>query len=225
MVSSSLQSSRSAECMRLQWRSYKGGVTPLCNLLKFPSLLIINIPGRPPILTSKHPSPASPHIYSTLASTNRTTMLFFLPFLLLAPLFALASPVPLAPALSQQYYPWTPVTWTVAPKNIKAGSTYGLKWKGGSGHGYASLPRSLTKSAADKQQIYYIPQWEGQGNYKAVDIASTSMTSVKWKTPALDAYPEGTTLYVTFPVLPFLPRWACCETQSISLYMPPALSA
>ena len=63
--------------------------------------------------------------------------------------------------------------------------------------------------SADAQEVYYIPEFEGQGSYKvsheisrdssalnwqAVDIASTSMSSVVWHTPSIEAYPEGTTL-------------------------------
>lgn len=66
-------------------------------------------------------------------------MLVFLPFFLFAPLFALAAPMPAkVAALHRRYYPWNPVTWTVAPKNIKADTTYELSWKGGSMNGYVS---------------------------------------------------------------------------------------
>jgi hypothetical protein len=127
-------------------------------------------------------------------------MLFFLPFFLFFSLFALASPISqsMRPALGKRYYPWNPVTWTIAPKNIKAETTYTLSWKGGSGDGYVSrryinIAPGMARRLIN-QEVYFIPQWDGQADYKAVDIATTSLGSVKWTTPSLNAYPEGTTL-------------------------------
>jgi hypothetical protein len=60
-------------------------------------------------------------------------ILAYLPFLLFASLFAQAAPAPYKP-----YYPWKPVSWTIAPKSIKADTTVTLSWKGGSGNGYVS---------------------------------------------------------------------------------------
>jgi len=123
---------------------------------------------------------AAPHLgcsFQNLDSTQspsttelppvNTAMLFFLPFLMAAPMLILAAPMPATlHVLHRRYYPWTPVRWAVAPKEIKADTTYDLRWKGGSGNGYVSDPSQSGGQKADRQEVYFIPQWEGQPDYK-----------------------------------------------------------
>lgn len=81
---------------------------------------------------------------TTTTHKRTTTMLFFLPFLLFAPLLALAAPMPATRhGLRKRYYPWNPLRWSIAPSQIKPDTTYDLRWEGGSGNGYVSPHATL----------------------------------------------------------------------------------
>jgi len=106
----------------------------------------------------------------------------FLSLLLLAALsfFAVITAVPVGnhkPA----YYPYQPVRWRTPFRVIPADTDIELWWEGGSGKGY---------------EVYYIPQWAGQEEYSPIEIAQTTKNTLRWHTPNLDAWPEGTTFIV-----------------------------
>ncbi|ORX40229.1 hypothetical protein BD324DRAFT_648823 [Kockovaella imperatae] len=104
--------------------------------------------------------------------------LFYLPLLLLAPLFTLADSQDPGQGHGKQYYPWNSVKWTMPLSSVKADTTVDLTWTGGSANGY---------------EVYYVPQWEGQDVFESIDIATTSHKSVRWHTPHADQFPDGTT--------------------------------
>ncbi|CAD6570268.1 MAG: hypothetical protein TREMPRED_005708 [Tremellales sp. Tagirdzhanova-0007] len=96
--------------------------------------------------------------------------------------FALAAPLKKTYALPKPiYYPFNAVHFRSTYSSIPPDTKIELAWEGGSGNGY---------------EVYYIPQWADEENYYPVDIATTSLRSVKWQTPKRDAFPEGTTFIV-----------------------------